>query len=111
MKFLEQVFDPLGDKQVPLMALATSAAGEVGGHGIAADFDCELEFDAQGRRGRRLRTGARRLVVAARTCRPAPEPADAAPACGGLRLEVADNVVERAHVGGYQIEETASAPP
>jgi hypothetical protein len=30
MKFLERVFDPLGDKQVPLMALATSAAGEVG---------------------------------------------------------------------------------
>ena len=24
MKFLERVFDPLGDKQVPLMALATS---------------------------------------------------------------------------------------
>jgi hypothetical protein len=25
MKFLDQVFDPLGDKQVPLVALATSA--------------------------------------------------------------------------------------
>ena len=47
MKFLERVFDLLGDKQVPLMALATPAAGEVGGQGIAADFACELEFDAR----------------------------------------------------------------
>jgi hypothetical protein len=44
MKFLERVFDPLEDKQVPLMALATSVAGEVGGQAIAADFDCGLEF-------------------------------------------------------------------
>lgn len=47
MKFLERVFDPLGDKQVPLMALATSVAGEVGSQAIAADFACELEFDAR----------------------------------------------------------------
>jgi hypothetical protein len=47
MKFLERVFDLLEGKQVPLMALATSVAGEVGSQAIAADSDCGLEFDAQ----------------------------------------------------------------